>query len=135
MYFCTVRWYFWRARPRSDARRVREPDHRVRPQKLVDTEGMIPEGIPCPANPMSVRSQEEPYGRSRRSKKGSHVRPIPCRFVPSRNHMEGHGDPRRDPMSVRSQEESHGRSCQSQKGSHVRPIPGPSAHNSLHADF
>ncbi len=25
-YLCTVRWYLWRVRPRSDARRVREPD-------------------------------------------------------------------------------------------------------------
>jgi hypothetical protein len=126
---------FWRAWLRSDARRVREPDRQVRPQKWVDTEGTIPEGIPCLSDPMSVRSQEESYGRSRRSQKGSHVHLIPCPFVPSRNHTEGYGNPRRDPMSVRSQEESHGRSRRSQKGSHVCPIPCPSAHDSSHADF
>jgi hypothetical protein len=27
---CTVLWYFWRARLRSDATRVKRPDHRVR---------------------------------------------------------------------------------------------------------
>jgi hypothetical protein len=42
------------------------------------------------------------YGRYVWSQKGSHVRPIPCPFVPRRNHTEGHGDPRRDPMSVQS---------------------------------
>jgi hypothetical protein len=37
-YFCTIRWYLWRARLRSDAKRVREPDRRVSPQRWLDTE-------------------------------------------------------------------------------------------------
>ncbi len=37
-YNCTIHTYFWRARLRSDARRVREPDHRVSPQRWVDTD-------------------------------------------------------------------------------------------------
>ena len=78
MYFCTVHTYFWRARLRSDARRVREPDHGVSPPQISG------------------------YKRSVRSQKGSHVRSIPCPFVPRRNHTEGHGDPRKDPMSVQS---------------------------------
>jgi hypothetical protein len=78
MYFCTVHTYFWRARLRSDARRVREPDHGVSPPQISG------------------------YERSVRSQKGSHVRSIPCPFVPRRNYTEGHGDPRKDPMSVQS---------------------------------
>ena len=139
MYFCTVHTYFWRARLRSDARRVREPDHGVSPPQISG------------------------YERSVRSQKGSHVRSIPCPFVPRRNYTEGHGNHRKDPMSVQSPVRSfpegiprkvtailggiHDRSgiprkvtsipegipCPSDPmsdGSHVRRIPGPSASDS-----
>jgi hypothetical protein len=77
-YFCTVRWYFL-ARPTKVRRKTCER-----------------------ARPLSQASEISGYERSVRSQKGSHVRSIPCPFVPRRNHTEGHGDPRKDPMSVQS---------------------------------
>jgi hypothetical protein len=46
-----------RARPRSQPSR----------NKWIQMVRSIPEGIPCPSDPMSVRSQKESYGRSRQS--------------------------------------------------------------------
>ncbi len=92
-YFCTVRWYFLvrptkvrrktceRARPpsqasemsgygrydpRMDPMSVRSHVHSF-PGGIIRKVRAIPEGIPCPLNPMSVRSQKESYGRLRQS--------------------------------------------------------------------
>jgi hypothetical protein len=92
-YFCTVRWYFLarptkvrrktceRARPPSQASEMsgygrydprRDPmsvrSHvRSFPGGIIRKVTAIPEGILCPLNPMSVRSQQESYGRLRQS--------------------------------------------------------------------